>query len=424
MAKIIPGIRGMNDILPEEMPYWLFLEKKCLELMHRYGYHGIRFPVLEHTELFKRTIGESTDVVEKEMYTFADRNGDSLSLRPEGTAGCVRAGIEHSLFYNQEQRLWYLGPMFRHERPQKGRYRQFFQLGVEAFGLSGPFIEAELILISYRLWKELGLSSAVELQMNSLGTPACRAAYRQQLITYFEPLYDRLDADSQRRLHTNPLRILDSKNPDMQSLIANAPKLMNHLDASSKAHFEQLCALLSTYSIPYKINPALVRGLDYYTHTVFEWVTDQLGSQGTICAGGRYDGLVEQLGGGSVPAAGFALGLERIVLLLQGQHSRVESREIYCIFMGETALQQGLGIAERLRDAFPQMSIETSLSDARLKNQLKRADKSQARWAVIIGDAEVSAGQLLLKDLRNEAPQRLLSLEELIRYLDENNHVK
>lgn len=419
MAQIIQAIRGMNDILPEDMPYWTFLEDCARSLVTQYGYREIRFPLIEQTALFKRTIGEVTDIVEKEMYTFNDRNGDSLTLRPEGTAGCVRACIEHGLLHNQIQRLWYLGPMFRHERPQKGRYRQFYQIGVEAYGMSDPAIDAELILMGQRLWKRLGLHEQVELQINTLGTRDARLAYRQQLSDYFRQHADALDEDSQRRLTTNPLRILDSKNPTMQTLIANAPTLINALDTPSQTYFEKLCSLLTAANVPYKINPRLVRGLDYYGHTVFEWVTNQLGAQGTICAGGRYDDLIQQLGGPPTPAIGFAAGLERLVLLLQATRQCMAAPYLYVMLDGEAAAQVGLKIMEQVREALPTVVMETHLAGGSFKSQFKRADKSGATWAIIIGADEVKDNVVSLKHLRQEMPQRRLAIDALILFLKE-----
>jgi histidyl-tRNA synthetase len=410
----------MNDILPEEMPYWTFLEDCIRTVVTRYGYREIRFPIIEQTALFKRTIGEATDIVEKEMYTFNDRNGDSLTLRPEGTAGCVRACIEHGLLHNQIQRLWYFGPMFRHERPQKGRYRQFYQIGVEAYGMSDPEIDAELILMGQRLWKMLGLSEYVELQINTLGTRNARLAYRQKLTDYLRHHFDVLDEDSQRRLTTNPLRILDSKNPAMQTIIAKAPKLIDELDQPSQLYFEKLCALLTNAKVHYVINPMLVRGLDYYGHTVFEWVTNKLGAQGTICAGGRYDDLIQQLGGPPTPAIGFAAGLERLVLLLQTTRQCVAAPHIYAMFDGEAAAKVGLKMIEHLRDALPNVVIESHLAGGSFKSQFKRADKSGATWAIIIGADEVKDNLVSLKNLRQDMPQRRLGIEDLILYFEEN----
>ncbi len=415
MAQPIQAIRGMNDILPEQAQLWQHVEDVFRALMASYGYRQVRLPLVEKTELFKRSIGEVTDIVEKEMYTFEDRNGDSLTLRPEGTAGCVRAGIQNGLLHNQVQRLWYLGPMFRHERPQKGRYRQFHQLGVESFGLPGPDLDAELILMSARLWARLGLSGDVVLQLNSLGSPEARGAYREQLVAYFRAHRAALDEDSLRRLDSNPLRILDSKNPEMAPLIAEAPVLLEHLDGASREHFEQLCARLDDLQVPYRVNHRLVRGLDYYTRTVFEWVTDRLGAQGTVCAGGRFDGLVEQLGGRPTPAAGFALGIERLVDLLadaEGARQRFLP-EVYMVLVGESAERAGLQLAERLRDALPELRLAMNCGGGSFKSQLKRADKSGAQLAVILGDEEASARQVAVKPLRSAEAQQCVAFTEL-----------
>ena len=349
MAEIIRSVRGMNDILPEMTPYWQAVETSLRRVLESYGYQEVRLPILEKTELFKRSIGEVTDIVEKEMYTFDDRNGDSLTLRPEGTAGCVRAAMEHGLF-NQQQRLWYMGPMFRHERPQKGRYRQFHQLGVEAYGFSGPDIDAEMILLTARLWKTLGLEN-ITLQINSLGSTEARLQYRQKLVEYYQAHADQLDEDSQRRLLSNPLRILDSKNPDMQALNEAAPKLIDYLDEASAEHFDQLCQTLRQAGVQFEINLRLVRGLDYYGRTVFEWVTDQLGAQGTVCAGGRYDGLIDQLGGKASTAIGFAIGLERLIALLEAGNvlHEVDGPDAYLVAVGDAAAARSLLLAESLR---------------------------------------------------------------------------
>jgi histidyl-tRNA synthetase len=418
--KSVQAIRGMNDILPEQTGVWQQVEAAVRNLLGAYGYSEIRMPVLEKTELFKRSIGEVTDIVEKEMYTFDDRNGDSLTLRPEGTAGCVRACIEHGLLHNQTQRLWYMGPMFRHERPQKGRYRQFHQIGVEAFGMAGPDIDAEQILMTARLWKRLGLRE-VRLELNSLGTSAARAVYRDILVEYFGARRDRLDEDSQRRLATNPLRILDSKNPEMQALIEAAPKLAEHLDAESREHFAALCATLDAAGVDYRVNPRLVRGLDYYGRTVFEWVTDRLGSQGTVCAGGRYDGLVEYLGGRPTPAFGFALGLERLIALLidLGVHPQPETAHAYLVLVGAAAERQGPVLGERLRDAVPGLRLQVNCGGGSFKSQFKRADRSGAAWALILGEAEVANGRLGIKPLRGDAPQETLTMDEAIGRLRE-----
>lgn len=417
MSKTIQAIRGMNDILPQQIPYWHMVENVIRELTDSYGYEEIRFPIVEHTELFSRAVGEVTDIVEKEMYTFTDRNEDLLSLRPEGTAGCVRAGIQNGLLYNQIQRLWYMGPMFRHERPQRGRYRQFYQFGVEVFGLSGPDIDAELLFMMARFWKLLGLENQVVLQLNSLGTKETRIAYKAILIEYFEKHKEQLDADCQRRLYTNPLRILDSKNPEMQAMIKGAPKLLEHLDQESKDHFSALCTLLDAAGINYEVNPTLVRGLDYYSITVFEWVTDQLGAQGTVCAGGRYDQLVEQLGGKPTPAIGFALGLERLVELLSAKEEIINQPFVYMVMLGEKAQQYGFLLAEKLRDALPSLKLLVNCGEGSFKSQFKRADKSGAKFAVIIGDDEVLSELISVKYLREDKPQQQMSVAELIKFL-------
>lgn len=413
------AIRGMNDILPEQVNTWQFIESALRTLAADYGYKEIRFPVIESLGLFKRTIGEVTDIVEKEMYAFQDRNGDWLALRPEGTAGCVRAAIEHGLLYNQQQKLWYMGPMFRHERPQKGRYRQFFQFGLEAFGYQGPDIDAEILLLTARLWRILGLENQVALQLNSLGSVEARAVYRQQLIQYYEQHLALLDEDSKRRLHSNPLRILDSKNPDMQALNQQAPKLSDCLDTESSQHFARLCSLLDAAKLPYTINPCLVRGLDYYNGTVFEWVTTALGAQGTVCAGGRYNGLVEQLGGKMTPGIGFALGLERLVILVE-QFAKPDSSnnaDIFIITVGDAAQTTGMVLAEQLRDALPAQKIALNLNEANLKNQMKRADKSGAAIAVILGEEEMQQQSVTIKYLREDKPQQVIAVSALIDFL-------
>lgn len=421
MSKSIQAVRGMNDILPVQTPRWRYLEQTFRVLMARYGYQEIRLPLLEKTELFKRSIGEVTDIVEKEMYTFEDRNGDSLTLRPEGTAGCVRAGIEHGLLHNQTLRAWYGGPMFRHERPQKGRYRQFHQLGVECFGLDGPDIDAELILMSARLWRLLGMDGEVSLQLNSLGSTAARVTYREALVSYFSVHREGLDEDSRRRLHSNPLRILDSKNPDMQALIASAPTLPDYLDPVSQAHFEDLCARLDAAGVAYGLNPRLVRGLDYYGKTVFEWVTTRLGAQGTVCAGGRYDGLVEQLGGRATAGIGFALGMERLVALLDDiDAARIDGApHLYMVLAGGAAQHQGPILAERLRDAVPGLRLLMHCGGGSFKSQMKRADRSGARYALILADDEIAADTVTLKPLREVRAQQSLGNAALVGYLGE-----
>ncbi len=413
MSKTIQAVRGMHDILPTQTPSWQHLEETMRRILCAYSYDEIRFPILDKTSLFKRTIGEVTDIVEKEMYTFDDRNGDSLTLRPEGTAGCVRACLENGLLHNEVRRLWYMGPMFRYERPQKGRYRQFYQIGVETFGMNGPDIDAELIMMTARLWRELGLSD-LELQINSLGTSASRGEYRDHLVTYFKDHLDELDDDSLRRLESNPLRILDSKNRAMQNLIEAAPKLADFLDSESIQHFEQLKAMLDAAGIGYKVNPRLVRGLDYYGKTVFEWVTTRLGAQGTVCAGGRYDGLVEQLGGKATPAVGFAMGVERLIALLEesGQ-TKAAVVDAYMVLMGENATKQGLLIAEQLRDASSDLTLRVNCGGGSFKSQFKKADKCGARIALILGDDEIKQGAIGLKYLREDRPQQTIKWSEL-----------
>lgn len=398
--KSIRSIRGMHDILPEAIPAWQQLEARVRRVLDGYGYREIRMPLVEFTELFARSIGDVTDIVEKEMYTFDDRNGDRLSLRPEGTAGCVRAGIEHGLLHNQIQRLWYQGPMFRHERPQKGRYRQFHQVGVEVFGLAGPDVDAEVLALTARLWRELGLQN-LRLELNTLGTPASRQRYRERLIAYFEAHREQLDPEALGRLYENPLRLLDSKHPDTAAVARAAPTLMEDLDPESRAHFETLCAHLDALGIAYTHNPRLVRGLDYYTHTVFEWITDELGAQGTVCAGGRYDGLVEQLGGRATPAIGFAMGLERLVSLLVDQGVAAEPRgpDIYLVLPGEGLETPALVLAERLRSELPGLRLVMNCGGGSMKAQMKKADKTGARYAVILGPDEQAAGVVLVKPL-------------------------
>ena len=416
MSKEIQAIRGMNDCLPQDTPVWQYVEQMIRQTVNSYGYDEIRFPIVEMTELFKRSIGEVTDIVEKEMYTFADRNGDSLTLRPEGTACCVRAGIQNGLLYNQEQRLWYMGPMFRHERPQKGRYRQFHQFGLEVFGMQGPDIDAEVILVSARLWQQLGLTPYVRLELNSLGSNEARAAYRDKLVAYLEQHKELLDEDSQRRLYSNPLRVLDSKNPAMADMLAGAPQLLDHLDEDSKLHFAGLQARLQAAGIEFTINPRLVRGLDYYNKTVFEWVTTNLGSQGTVCAGGRYDGLVEQLGGKATPAVGFGLGLERLVLLLQSLPLLPQisnAADFYLMPLGDAAELAAVSVAEQLRLALPGKRVMLHCGGGNLKKQLKRADKSGAAIGLLLGDSELAAGQVTVKWLRADQPQQTVLIADL-----------
>ncbi|MGB9428924.1 MAG: histidine--tRNA ligase [Gammaproteobacteria bacterium] len=406
MTNLIEPIRGMNDILPDATPRWQYLEAVTREVLAAYGYREIRVPILEKTELFARSIGEVTDIVEKEMYSFEDRNGDSLTLRPEATAGMVRAGLSNGLLHNQVQRLWSAGPMFRHERPQKGRYRQFHQIDVEAYGLSGPDIDAELIMMSARLWKRLGITG-VQLQLNSLGTPDARTAYRGKLADYLRAHQQQLDEDSRRRLDTNPLRILDSKDPNVHKLLEQAPGLPEHLDDASRAHFAALKSLLKNAGVAYVENPRLVRGLDYYSHTVFEWVSTRLGAQDAVCSGGRYDGLVEQLGGRPTPAIGFAMGVERLVALMEADGVPVPDAapHAYLVRVGAQAERAGLRLAEKLREALPQLRLLTDCSGGDFGKQLKRADKSGARVALVLGDNEARAEQVGFKPLRNNAEQ-------------------
>jgi len=408
MAKGITRIRGMHDITPQQTPQWQHLEQRLRTLMKAYGYDEIRMPIVEKTDLFARSIGAVTDIVEKEMYTFPDRNGDLLTLRPEGTASCVRAGIEQGLLHNQVQRLWYNGPMFRHERPQKGRYRQFHQFGVECYGLAGADSDAELILMSARLWSELGIADEVRLELNSLGNQASRLAYREQLVVYLNDYRQELDEDSLRRLESSPLRILDSKNPQTQALLQNAPKLSETLDQASQDHMGLLTDILTQCGVQYQLNERLVRGLDYYCLTVFEWITDRLGAQGTVCAGGRYDGLVQQLGGRATPAVGFAMGLERLLSLMEelDQLPAVETPHLYLTLLGEQAQRQGLVLAERLRDALPNLRLLTHCGGGSLKSQFKKADKSGAEYALVLGESELEQGVIGLKPLRIKGEQR------------------
>ncbi|MCX8587747.1 MULTISPECIES: histidine--tRNA ligase [unclassified Gilliamella] len=402
--KKIQSIRGMNDLLPTDSASWQQIEKIVKGVLNSYGYNEIRTPIVEDTALFKRAVGEVTDIVEKEMYTFNDRNDESITLRPEITAGCVRAGIEHGLFYNQEQRLWYLGPAFRYEKPQKGRYRQFHQFGVEVFGLEGPNIDAELILLTARFWKALGIQDHTSLELNSIGSLEARANYRQALVDFLEQHKDKLDEDCLRRMYTNPLRVLDSKNPVVQELLNQAPKLFDYLDAESKEHFEGLCRLLDKAGIKYNINQRLVRGLDYYNRTVFEWVTSSLGAQGTVCGGGRYDGLVSQLGGQSTPAVGFAMGLERLVLLVQAVNpslNRDNSIDIYMISSGdENTISVAQCVAELLRDGLPDKRIVTNYGTSNFKKQFAKADKLGAKIAVIVGENELANQTVTIKNLQ------------------------
>jgi histidyl-tRNA synthetase len=414
MTEKIQAIRGMNDILPDEAHVWEFFEDTVRNWLRAYGYRGIRTPVLERTDLFVRSIGAVTDIVEKEMYTFVDElNGESLTLRPEGTASCVRAVIEHNLLHAGPQRLWYWGPMFRHERPQKGRFRQFHQVGVEALGFAGPDIDAEHILMCARLWRELGAEGIV-LELNSLGSSEARARYRTRLVSYLERHQDALDADSRRRLHTNPLRVLDSKNPEMQEIVAKAPQLTEDLDDASRMHFEVVQGKLRAAGVACKVNPRLVRGLDYYNGTVYEWVTDRLGAQGTVCAGGRYDTLVEQIGGRPAPACGFAMGIERLLALVKPGRGGIMpvAPDVYLVHQGEAADRVAETVAEALRDRG--VSVVLHCGGGNFKSQMRKADASGARFAVIIGDDEAKAGVVSLKALREDAAQTQVRMEEAV----------
>jgi histidyl-tRNA synthetase len=412
----------MNDILPEQTPVWRYFESTVAGLLDAYGYRQIRMPIVEFTELFKRSIGEVTDIVEKEMYTFTDRNGDSLTLRPEGTAACVRAVLEHGITGSgQPQKLWYAGPMFRHERPQKGRYRQFHQIGVEVFNLAGPDIDAELIALTWRLWGALGIRDAVKLELNSLGTSEARARYRDALVAFLSQRLGELDEDSQRRLATNPLRILDSKVPQTQALLADAPRLADYLDEESQLHFDGLKARLDAAGIPYVINPKLVRGLDYYSKTVFEWVTDRLGAQGTVCAGGRYDGLVEQMGGKPTAGVGFAMGIERLILLLETLEQVPESLarqvDVYLCAIGDAAELAALTLSEQLRDALPRLRLQVNAGGGSFKSQFKKADKSNALFALVLGEDELAREMVGFKPLRGQGEQQDIAWNALAEHL-------
>ena len=419
MSDKIQAIRGMHDILPDQTPSWQGVERVFHQVLGSYGYQEIRLPIVEKTELFKRSIGEVTDIVEKEMYTFDDRNGDSLTLRPEGTAGCLRACLEHGLLHQPSQRLWYMGPMFRHERPRKGRYRQFQQMGVEAYGMAGPDIDAELILLTRRIWKALGIEHKLELQINSLGTLEERLVYREKLVGYFRKQVDALDDDSKRRLETNPLRILDTKNPKLTEVVQGAPSLAEYLGEESLAHFRALIATLDNNGVAYTINPRLVRGLDYYCRTVFEWVTTELGAQGTVCAGGRYDGLVAQLGGKASHAIGFALGMERLIDLLDDSARFEEAAcpHAYLIQVGSMAERNGVVLAEQLRDALPNLRLVVHCDGGSFKSRFKRADKSGAELGLILGEDEVRDLTIGIKRLRKDGEQFTLKQSELIPYL-------
>ncbi len=410
----------MNDILPEAAAVWRYLETEVRDIVESYGYSEIRLPIVEYTDLFKRSIGEVTDIVEKEMYSFADRNDESLTLRPEATAGVVRAGITNGLLHNQRQKLWTAGPMFRYEKPQKGRYRQFHQIDVEALGYAGPDVDAELILMCARIWSRLKLTR-LTLQINSLGNPEARRRYREELVDWFSSKNSQLDEDSLRRLATNPLRILDSKNPDMADLVAAAPVMLDYLDSESAEHFDQLKSMLDAAGIPYQVNPRLVRGLDYYNRTVFEWVTDALGAQGAVCSGGRYDGLVEKLGGRATPAIGWAMGVERLVALFEASGGSATPRppDVFVVAVGQAALESGMSIAEQLRDARPAILAELNLGGGSFKAQLKRADRSGAQYAVILGDSEVSERRAGLKPLRQGEDQESVAFDRLAAVLSE-----
>ncbi|HHW7446013.1 TPA: histidine--tRNA ligase [Pasteurella multocida] len=422
MAKTIQAIRGMNDCSPTESPLWQWVEGKVRSVLQNYGYSEVRMPIVESTPLFARAIGEVTDVVSKEMYTFWD-NDEQLTLRPEGTAGCVRAAIEHGWIYNQEQRLWYMGPMFRHERPQKGRYRQFHQAGVEVFGIPNPEIDAELIMLTARLWKELGIAEHVTLQLNSIGSLEARKNYRSALVAFLQQHVDLLSEEEKERLEKNPLRILDTKNQALQEVLNDVPKLLAYLDDDSREHFAQLCALLDAVGIQYEVNPKLVRGLDYYNKTVFEWVTSALGAQGTVCGGGRYDGLVEQLGGHATTGVGFAMGLERLVLLVQEVNQSISlpsAVDIYVVYQGEGTTLAAFQLAETLRTELPQLRVMTHCSGGNFKKQFKRADKSGATLALVIGESEVQNQQVVVKHLLGGAEQQTLALDDIVDYIKNN----
>lgn len=401
MAKNIQAIRGMNDCLPTQSPLWQKVENAVKSVVSAHGYNEVRMPIVEETNLFSRAVGEETDVVSKEMYTFDDRNGDSLTLRPEGTAGCVRSCIQNSLINRDEQRLWYMGPMFRHERPQKGRYRQFHQCGVEVFGLDGPDVDAELIMMTARLWRELGIDKHVRLELNSIGSTEDRANYRTALVAFLEQHIDVLDEDCKRRMHTNPLRVLDTKNPDVQAILGDAPRLSEYLGEESKQHFAGLCELLDAVGIEYQVNERLVRGLDYYNRTVFEWITESLGAQGTVCGGGRYDGLVEQLGGKATPAVGFAMGLERLVLMMETLELTEVRRsvDVYMVAAGEGTMIAGMQLANQLRDTVEGVRVMSHFGGGSFKKQFKRADKVGAVVALVLGENEVADNTVVLKDL-------------------------
>ena len=420
MSDQIKSVRGMPAILPGEVKKWQFVEAVAKNVLHAYSYNEIRTPVVERSELFQRTIGENTDIVAKEMYTFIDRNDQSLSLRPEATAGIIRAGIDQGFFYNQTQKLWSIGPMYRYERPQKGRYRQFHQINMEAFGFPGPDIDFEMILLTGRIWKALNLSP-LQLELNSLGSPESRKEYKRQLQDYFNDHQKELDEDSLRRLDRNPLRILDSKNPDLQEIIESAPKMVDFLDQESNEHFEELMAMLQDHAIEYSLNTRLVRGLDYYTRTVFEWTTDQLGAQATVCGGGRYDALVAELGGKPTSAIGCAIGLERLIELVDvsGQNEQNNTPKIYIVAVGSKAEGERFLLAEELRDVYPNLSIEMNLNGGQFKQQFKRADKAGADIALILGDDEISKQTVGVKPMRSEGHQETVDRKELLSIIDQ-----
>ena len=416
----IKSVRGMNDITPHETPSWQYLEKTVIDVLSAYAFQEVRFPILEHSDLFRRSIGNVTDIIEKEMYSFDDRNGDNLSLRPEGTAGCVRACVQQGLLHNQTQRLWYKGPMFRHERPQKGRQREFHQIGVEAFGFEGPDADAELLIMMNRIWRRLGIDRAMTLEINSLGQAADRARYRVALVDYLENFREQLDDDSERRLTTNPMRILDSKNPDTRKILEGSPRLKDFIDDTSRVHFERLCGLLSAAGVTYEINDRLVRGLDYYSKTVFEWVTDKVGAQGTICAGGRFDNLIEQIGGKTGFAVGLALGMERLLLLLKSidllPDSLGKNVDVYLVAVGKVT-EQAFFISEQLRSEIPGLRVEQHCGAGGFRSQLKKADRSGARLALIIGEDECSKDIVGVKFLREQKEQEQVHRSQLMDYM-------
>ncbi len=416
-------LKGMKDLTPSEAPIWQYLESKVIDVLNSYGYQEIRFPIVEKTELFKRSIGEVTDIVEKEMYTFTDNDGDSITMRPEGTASCVRACEQNKLLFDRAtlvQKLWYMGPMFRHEKPQKGRYRQFHQIGVETFGLEGPDIDFELLLITRRLWQELGIEDAVELQINSIGTSESRAKYREALVGFLNQHRDALDEDSQKRIDRNPMRVLDSKDPNTQEILSNAPTLTDYLDDESREHFDTLCRLLDAIGQPYTVNPKLVRGLDYYGKTVFEWVTDKLGAQSAVCAGGRYDGLVEQLGGKPTPAVGFAMGIERLILLITElkvvPDDLCRAADVYLCVAGDV-LEQAVNLAEMIRTQLPYLRVQMHCGGGSFKSQMKKADKSGADIALILGENEAKDNAVAVKYLREEKEQHTVNMNNIIEVL-------